>query len=252
MKKLLFGINILIILFFALIAAKLLSTNLDNNIPTIKPDTKNKNLVLSDHLKNHNDIEINFPYQKFVASENYLTYKFLKEDIDQIAIKLKDASKTQNIIYAALTDSLLKIKPSLSVSNIDTLIKTFQWADKFRVFAEVDSVNNTLYLAINDFWMSKISDHLVLIAKENTIQLNDFKFRYLLTKCNEVKYNPAIKNSSATKFIQNLLKSNWAHLFHATWDQASKFQLFLILTFVIITTFSYVVLIKSIYKLIKK
>lgn len=252
MKKVIIVTNIFVLLLILFISYKLISINLDNNIPTIKPENKNKNLVLSDYLQNYDDIEINFPYQKFAASENYLTYKFLKEDIDQIATKLKDASKTQNIIYAALTDSLLKIKPSLSVSNIDTLVRTFQWADKFRVFAEVDSVNNTLYLAINDFWMSKISDHLVLIAKENTSKLNDFKFRYLLTRCNEVKYNPAIKNSSANKFIQNLLKSNWAHLFHATWDQASKFQLFLLLTFVIITTFSYVVLIKSIYKLIKK
>jgi hypothetical protein len=252
MKKLLIVINISIILFFVFIAYSLFTTSLNNNIPTIKPENKNKNLVLSDYFKNHDDIEINFPYQKFAASENYLTYKFLKEDIDQIATKLKDASKTQNIIYAALTDSLLKIKPSLSVSNIDTLIRTFQWADKFRVFAEVDSVNNTLYLAINDFWMSKISDHLVLIAKANTTILNDFKFRYLLTRCNEVKYNPAIKNSSTAKFIQNLLKSNWAHLFHATWDQATKFQLFLLFTFVIVTTFSYLVLIKSIYQLIKK
>ena len=252
MKKAIIVINLFVLLLIVFLSYKLININLDNDIPTIKPENNNKNLVLSDYLKTHDDIEINFPYRKFAESENYLTYKFLKEDIDQIAFKLKDASKTQNIIYAALTDSLLKIKPSLSVSNVDTLIRTFQWADKFRIFAEVDSVNNTLYLAINDFWMSKISDFLVIIAKENTTIINDFKFRYLLTRCNEVKYNPAIKNSSITKFIQNLLKSNWAHLFNATWDQATKFQLFLLFTFIIITTFSYTVLIKSIYLLIKK
>lgn len=252
MKKVLLIINCLIILFVVFIAYELLRTNPDNIVPTVKDEPITRNFDLSAFLKNNNDVENTFPYQKFAISEDYLSYKFLKEDINKINLITKDHSKTETIIYAALTDSLLKNKPSIYVSNIDTLISTFQWADKFRVYAHADSINYSLYLAINEFWMSRITEKLANLSKEKSSIINNFKFKYLLTRCNEVKYNPAIKNGSITKFVQNLLKGNWAHLFHATWDQASKLQLFLLFTFGIITLFSYTLLFKSIYTLLKK
>ena len=100
--------------------------------------------------------------------------------------------------------------------------------------------------------MKKITEKLVSISNENSNIVNNFKFRYLITKCNEVKYFASISNNSISKFIQNLLNSNWTHLFRQTWNQASKLQLAFLFFMGVITIISYALLIKSIIKRIKK
>jgi hypothetical protein len=252
MKKYLITISSIVLLFIVFIGYKLLSTNQENTVPTIKAVNLQRNFNISEFLKNSNDVVKDFPYDKYIASSDYQTYSFLRNDIDQLSNKLKDNGAAQSLIYNALTDSLLKAKPALIGSEIDSLIVAFQWADKFRIYAEADSINSNLYLAVNEYWMSKLTDRLVSISNETPNMVNNFKFKFLLTKCNEVKYNASIKNNSISKFIQNLLKSNWSHLFLQTWNQASKLQLIFLFLIVTITIISYTVLLKSIIKSIKK
>ena len=252
MKKYVLIISSVILLLFIFMGYKLLSTNQENSIPTVKTQTLTRNFNIGAFLKNSNDIVKDFPYDKYIASGDYQSYSFLRSDIEQLSNKLKDNGTAQSVIYEALTNSLIKGKPALIGSEIDSLIVTFQWADKFRIYAEADSINSNLYSAVNEFWMSKLTDRLVAISNENSNIVNNFKFKYLLTKCNEVKYNASIKNNSSTKFIQNLLLNNWSHLFLQTWNQATKLQLSILFIIGLITIISYSLLIKSIFKLIKK
>jgi hypothetical protein len=89
----------------------------------------------------------------------------------------------------ALTDTLDKIKHEQFTANLDSMIYLFQWADKYRVYSDIDTTNTILYSAIHEFWITKISDKLAQLSKDNSTILTNFKFKFLVAKCDEIKYN---------------------------------------------------------------
>lgn len=250
MKKISLIFNILIIIIIGYFAYNITKANDDNYMPSISKEKLPRNFDLRNKIKDldETNIENNFPYVEYVSFKDFLNYTYFKQDLDVIKSKTKNDSKAQEILYKALTDTLDKIKHEQFTANLDSMIYLFQWADKYRVYSDIDTTNTILYSAIHEFWITKISDKLAQLSKDNSTILTNFKFKFLVAKCDEIKYNTPLKISSTTKVVNYFIQKKWAHLFQASWNQASKLQISILFLFLTITIFSYITLIKYFLK----
>jgi len=250
MKKISLIFNILTIIILGYFAYNITKANDDNYMPSISKEKLPRNFDLRNNIKDldETNIENNFPYVEYVSSQDFLNYTYFKQDLDEIKSKTKNDSKAQEILYKALTDTLDKFKHEQYTANLDSMIYLFQWADKYRVYSDIDTTNAILYSAIHEFWITKISDKLAQLSKDNSTLLTNFKFKFLVAKCDEIKYNTPLKISSTTKVVNYFIQKKWAHLFQASWNQASKLQISILFLFLTITIFSYIILIKYFLK----
>ncbi len=250
MKKISLIFNILTIIILGYFAYNITKANDDNYMPSISKEKLPRNFDLRNNIKDldETNIENNFPYVEYVSSQDFLNYTYFKQDLDVIKSKTKNDSKAQEILYKALTDTLDKFKHEQYTANLDSMIYLFQWADKYRVYSDIDTTNAILYSAIHEFWITKISDKLAQLSKDNSTILTNFKFKFLVAKCDEIKYNTPLKISSTTKVVNYFIQKKWAHLFQASWNQASKLQISILFLFLTITIFSYITLIKYFLK----
>ena len=250
MKKISLIFNILTIIILGYFAYNITKANDDNYMPSISKEKLPRNFDLRNNIKDldETNIENNFPYVEYVSSQDFLNYSYFKQDLDEIKSKTKNDSKAQEILYKALTDTLDKFKHEQYTANLDSMIYLFQWADKYRVYSDIDTTNAILYSAIHEFWITKISDKLAQLSKDNSTILTNFKFKFLVAKCDEIKYNTPLKISSTTKVVNYFIQKKWAHLFQASWNQASKLQISILFLFLTITIFSYIILIKYFLK----
>ena len=250
MKKISLIFNILTIIILGYFAYNITKANDDNYMPSISKEKLPRNFDLRNNIKDldETNIENNFPYVEYVSSQDFLNYTYFKQDLDVIKSKTKNDSKAQEILYKALTDTLDKFKHEQYTANLDSMIYLFQWADKYRVYSDIDTTNAILYSAIHEFWVTKISDKLAQLSKDNSTILTNFKFKFLVAKCDEIKYNTPLKISSTTKVVNYFIQKKWAHLFQASWNQASKLQISILFLFLTITIFSYITLIKYFLK----
>jgi hypothetical protein len=250
MKKISLIFNILTIIILGYFAYNITKANDDNYMPSISKEKLPRNFDLRNNIKDldETNIENNFPYVEYVSSQDFLNYTYFKQDLDEIKSKTKNDSKAQEILYKALTDTLDKFKHEQFTANLDSMIYLFQWADKYRVYSDIDTTNAILYSAIHEFWITKISDKLAQLSKDNSTILTNFKFKFLVAKCDEIKYNTPLKISSTTKVVNYFIQKKWAHLFQASWNQASKLQISILFLFLTITIFSYIILIKYFLK----
>ena len=250
MKKISLIFNILTIIILGYFAYNITKANDDNYMPSISKEKLPRNFDLRNNIKDldETNIENNFPYVEYVSSQDFLNYTYFKQYLDEIKSKTKNDSKAQEILYKALTDTLDKFKHEQYTANLDSMIYLFQWADKYRVYSDIDTTNAILYSAIHEFWITKISDKLAQLSKDNSTILTNFKFKFLVAKCDEIKYNTPLKISSTTKVVNYFIQKKWAHLFQASWNQASKLQISILFLFLTITIFSYITLIKYFLK----
>jgi hypothetical protein len=250
MKKISLIFNILTIIILGYFAYNITKANDDNYMPSISKEKLPRNFDLRNNIKDldETNTENNFPYVEYVSSQDFLNYTYFKQDLDEIKSKTKNDSKAQEILYKALTDTLDKFKHEQFTANLDSMIYLFQWADKYRVYSDIDTTNAILYSAIHEFWITKISDKLKQLSKDNSTILTNFKFKFLVAKCDEIKYNTPLKISSTTKVVNYFIQKKWAHLFQASWNQASKLQISILFLFLTITIFSYIILIKYFLK----
>ena len=249
-KKISLTLSFLTIIILGYFAYKIAKANDDNYMPSISKEKLPRNFDLRNNIKDldETNIENNFPYVEYVSSQDFLNYTYFKQDLDEIKSKTKNDSKAQEILYKALTDTLDKFKHEQYTANLDSMIYLFQWADKYRVYSDIDTTNAILYSAIHEFWITKISDKLAQLSKDNSTILTNFKFKFLVAKCDEIKYNTPLKISSTTKVVNYFIQKKWAHLFQASWNQASKLQISILFLFLTITIFSYITLIKYFLK----
>ena len=96
--------------------------------------------------------------------------------------------------------------------------------------------------------VSKISKNLSEYSENNVNAKFNFEYRYLTAKCNEKRYNVSVKVSPLEKVIQNILGNSWAHLFEASWNQASVLQKIIVAVLLLATCFCYGVTIKHFIK----
>lgn len=189
-----------------------------------------------------------FPYSKYLKSNNYEQYKSIIKDIACLdsAYENKNLIR-ENLFYLVLSDSLYNRHfPSNRTVNLDSLNYTLQWAEKFKFYGESDPQieNKLLFKALYGYWLEKISQTLSEYSKSNEKAKFDFQFRYLAAKCIEKRYNVSVEVSPIEKVIQYSLNYKWAHLFEASWNQASLIQKIVIALFLIANLFCYVITFK--------
>lgn len=193
---------------------------------------------------NKDSLSILFPYNSYLESSNFQDAKSIQKDLLFLDSLVGDKMEVRGIISVALTDSLYKHSfSSADNSNLDSLNYKLQWAEKFKFYGDADTMseNQLLFQSIYDFWLGKISKNLSEYSENNTKAKFNFQFRYLTAKCNEKRYNVSVKVSSVEKVIQNILGNNWAHLFEASWNQASLLQKIIIAILIVATLICYVI-----------
>jgi hypothetical protein len=154
-----------------------------------------------------------------------------------------------DIIYKSLTEELeKKLKPTLTSFNADTLIWLVQWAERFKYYAEVDQANASLFQPLNDHWMNFIANHLNNLYKNDESIKYDYKFRYLMSRCAENKYNIDIGNSKKEKFVYNIIDQQWSYILNRFIIGTSLLFKICIIIILSITLYGYFCIIKKILK----
>jgi hypothetical protein len=197
---------------------------------------------------NKDSLNAKFPYSAYLKSDNYEDAASIQKDLHLLDLLVGDKMLVRGLISAVLTDSLYnQKKSSTEKSNLDSLNYRLQWAEKFKYYGEADpsSENQLLFQSIHDYWLRKIANNLTEYSNTNEKAKFNFQYRYLTAKCNEKRYNVSVKISSLEKVIQNILGNRWAHLFEASWNQASILQKIIIAVLLIVTSICYMVTIKS-------
>lgn len=191
-----------------------------------------------------------FPYGKYLDYANYDNIITIKKDLNTLnTLFTGDSSLNQQILSDALTDSLMN-RLSVKYDNYkaDSLIYLLQWAERFKNYAEVDPLNEPLFNAIYIYWMGFISNKLSNYSSENNKIRFDFKYRFLVAKCNEKHSYVNVRVTSIDKFFYNLLGNQWTHLFKASWNQATTLQKIVTAVIFIFTLISYALFFRFLFK----
>jgi len=247
----------LIIIVVNVILAGLIVPQLINDKQVMLPAENNNSAGKTIDFKfttvgiNKDSYKTQFPYSLYLNSSNYQEVKTLQKDLVALDSLIQDKWIVREFILNVLTDSLNnRIFKVSAKANLDSLNSILQWAEKFKYYGEADPIyeNQILFNSIHSYWLEKISKHLSEYSEKNENAKFNFQFRYLTAKCNEKRYNVSVKVSSVEKVIQNVLENKWAHLFEASWNQASLNQKILIFMLLFITLVSYVLTIKYLLK----
>jgi len=239
MKKL--DRNIIIVtlhaIFIILIFLFLSRINNDSYLPEqqIINDNCSFNLKLSYNGKsNFKDIN-SFPTKSFLDSGNYKNVECLINTLNSLDTLTNDESLSIQILYSVLSDSLLKRDSSIFAHyNLDNLIRQMQWVEKLQCYDELDSKHRAFFNGIYEFWMENISNKLQSYSKDTTSIRHAFKYKFLVAKCNERKYIVGVKETSSEKVIGNLVRSDWGHLFDASWNQSTLLMKVIFIFFIFV------------------
>lgn len=229
----------------------IIRTDNNNNLPPFRSvsvvDTFNlKDRVIT--ISSDSTLLEKFPYADYVKFANYENIQILRRDISLLdSLFSKNTMFNRMVLSNTLTDSLLKLNYSkYDKYEPDNYISLFQWADKFKSYAEYDLENKNLYKSVHLYWMNFIANKLSDFSKADNKLKYDFKFRFLVAKCEENKYNVAPYVTPIEKVIFNILGCHWSHLFEASWLQASGLQKIIFGILILFTICSYIVLFRII------
>ena len=252
-----YKVSFFILLTLLVILIGLVAPSLVDDKPVLLPTEKsssNENsydLLAAIKGVNKDSITSLFPYEDYLKSVNYQEAKTIQKDLVILDSLVGDKMVVRGLISSVLTDSLYNRNFSKADNvNLDSLNYRLQWAEKFKFYSEADpsSENQLLFQSIYDFWLNKISRILSEYSENNVNAKFNFEFRYLTAKCNEKRYNVSVKVSPLEKVIQNILGNSWAHLFEASWNQASVLQKIIVAVLLLATCFCYGVTIKHFIK----
>jgi hypothetical protein len=160
-----------------------------------------------------------------------------------------------NMIAFSKTLTELKSKQlpnKLKIENIDTLFYLLKWNNNFKVLSYADVNHSIFFKVLNDYWSSYITDQLkYLAAQDNNIKYN-VKFQFLNSYYKSELYTAVVPTSSLEKVIYNIQNSRMGYLLFKFKAMFGFFGIVLISALILLTIVAYIILFKSIYKLIKK
>lgn len=233
-----------------MLAWKIFGAKTEQGIPQQeKPSDRRIDLCSWKEIRSLNDSQIleHFPYQKYVEQSNFWSIASIKQDIICLDTIFRDKGRNRQTISFALTRNLAtRLSPYLKNYHPDSLLILLQWAEKFKVYPEIDEENKILYLSIYDYWMDTIGHRLSELSIERPSRNHDFLFRYLFARCAEQRVSPAVKFTSTEKVINNIIYNKWGHFLNATWNQTSFLQKMVLFIFLFATFFGYVLIIQKI------
>jgi hypothetical protein len=237
----------LFILLFFLVA--ILTTRTDNNVIQEKDCVVKPPYNLSLALKNISAAGLtdSFPYKAYLDSANICDIISVKKDLNTLDSLYKDLNISRRTLSNTLTLELYKrSEDKLKKYDPDYLLSMLQWSEKFKAYAQVEPENYDLFISVYDYWFTQISDKLVDYSKIDNSCKYEFKYKYLVARCNEKKHSVGLEVTKTEKFLQNLIDNKWDHLMNASWTQSSKLQKILFFAIIIFTLYAYYLLFKKI------
>jgi hypothetical protein len=254
-----FKYSFFLLLIINVVLAGLILPNLlvdnDQSLPTVRDDQfdeRNFDIHSSINGINKDSILSQFPYSKYLKSNNFQDYNKINKDLACLDSIFNDKRFVrEQFLGNILTERLHNLKfPIGQPRNLDSLNYALQWAEKFKFYAESDPQieNQTFFKVVFDYWFREISRDLTEYSHVNESNRYNFQFRYLEAKCNENKYNVSVKVSSLEKVIDNFLDKKWTHLYIESWNQSTFLQKLIIAIYLVINFFCYVLTIKYLTK----
>jgi hypothetical protein len=251
-----------IILLWVLVAALMslllyfvLKADDDILVPAQKNVARKNSFDLRSHIQGINaaDIVNSFPYKAYLDSSNYDNILFIKNDLVTLDSLNPDIGANRQLFAELLTNKLYsRDSIRLAGNSLDSLIPVLQWAVKFSDYAEIDITNRSLFRSVHSYWINIISNKLADYSRETPSIKYQFKFRYLVARCEEFKFFPSVHVTSSEKVVFNITHHKWAHLFSAAWDQTSLSEKLLGLFLILSVLYGYVLVIRQFFSLIKK
>jgi hypothetical protein len=243
--------GILSLLFLGIILFLILKADYRNNVPQRKDISDVQTFDLTYRLKQRPGINMQeaFPVKDYLDSSNYENISLISADLVMMDSLNNDESTNRRLLSEVLTAKLFE-KDSLKLAHggIDSLYAVLQWAEKFGACAEIDKQNRILYQSIASYWLTYISNRLSKISAEKPSEKYKFSFRYLLARCDEMKFTAGVKVTEMEKVVDNLTRNKWAHLVSASWNQTSILQKILFLVIFLITLFGYYLIVLKFLK----
>jgi hypothetical protein len=230
-------------------------TDYDNQLPQRNNASNRSNFNLAPRFAviPEDRLAADFPYKAYLDSANYQSLQAIRTDLALMDTLYKDDSKCREVLSETLTNRLKeKVDPALQQYRPDSLLQLVQWAERFQNYAEADRPNAVFHKSIATFWLTYVSNKLAAYAKNKSSLKYDFKYKYLVGRCYELKYSTPVIVTKMEKVINNLIGSKWGHLTDASWNQASWLQKIVFLILVLITLYAYYLLIKKITSRIMK
>lgn len=201
--------------------------SVDNNI------TYNSNLLSS--IKECDSINVlkNFNYRNYIYQGIPFNLKTLKNDI-LILDSIYGNEISQNVIYYSLTDSLIELENE-KMKNFDAmfLYKKLDWVERFKYYAESDSLNKFLFLGIYDKWMITICNKLIDYLEIDSDLKYQTNFKTITAICKLKGFTIPIGFSSMEKITDYLIEGKYAYIWSRFWYSTPI--IFKLLVFVLIS-----------------
>jgi hypothetical protein len=254
----------LISLFLSLVLALILVyvvyvvVRVDNNksIPPAPTTFRTQQADISVLLQSlqTDQLQKKFPFNEYLKTGNYDHPTMIQKDLHIMdSLYPTDLMSNQALLSMALTDSLYERKKHIfSGYQPDSLIQLIQWAEPYTHFSVFDKNAELLYMSVHDYWINKINNYISKYSQENSKVKYDFKFIYIFSRCAEKKMHIAPKVTYLEKVIDNIVRSQWGHLFEASWLASSFLQKVIFALFAICTLFAYFLFMLFIINKLKK
>jgi hypothetical protein len=241
-------------LLLAVLFFKIVNADPSANIPQLEIVTDASAFDLATHIPNGAgyDVYKQFPYTAYLDSANIRNIRAIKRDLSILDTLTHDPGSNRRTLSHALTEIRGgRLEYKFSEYQPDSLLVLIQWAEQFQYYAQFDQDNDIFYQSIYTYWLGFATNKLAVFSRQDPSLRHDFKFKYLVARCNEKKFSTPVKVSSFEKVLDNILYSNWGHLIHASWNQSSWLLKTGMLLFFLVTAYGFFSLVKRIIRLKK-
>lgn len=223
MKKITVLLGLLCVGMLILLFIQVVNADTSSSMPQLEPVSEQTTFRLETYIApGTENIYETFPYRQYLDSANIRSIGAIKNDLQLLdSLTHQPGSNRQTLSHALTEIRGRQMAPQLTGYHPDALLSLIQWAEPFYYYAQLDPVNDLFYQSIYTYWLSFVTDKLAESSRQQSSLRNDFRFQYLVARCNEKKFSTAVKIPSYQKVLENVLYSNYGHLINATWNQSS-------------------------------
>jgi hypothetical protein len=218
------------------------------------PETQRKAFNLAYHLNglNPGNFKEKFPYEVYLDSADWRKVSSIRKDVLIMDSFSNDPMLSQEVLWQTLTEKLeVRVQPTFEQYNTDSLILLLQWVEGFKHYASLNLDNNMLFGAVYDHWMNFIIKTAERYAEQHKSIKYNYKFKYLLSRCDEQTYISSIGKSRLEKIVDNVIERNWSYLLNRFWIGTTVPFKIIIFSILFITLYAYICIFRFHFKSLK-
>jgi hypothetical protein len=249
MKKIIIIVGGISFLLLTVLFFKVVNADTTTSIPQLEQGKDSTTFHLDAYFPKEGSFDVykQFPYAAYLHTANIKSVRAIKNDLVALDSLTNDPGTNRRTISHALTEVWgAEIDKQFKEYNPDSLLVLIQWAEQFQFYAQFDPRNDLFYQSVYTYWLGFVTTKLGLYSRQNGSLRHNFKYKYLVARCNEKKFSTSVKISDFEKAVDNLLYSNWGHLVNASWNQSGWFLKLALSVFFLVTLFGCYSLIKLI------